>query len=278
MKKTDWKYLVDVFMFLAMVGIILVGLLLAFVLKEGPAVKESEKIFLALHRHQWSHIHLYLSLAFTAFLTLHLILEWSWIKGKTQKLFKGSWRTALVVITATAVALPFVFWALDTKNDPEYLKFGFGQGAGRGRFANGRADSTALPQTRSQDRPQMTPAPSPEQAESPKKTRPQSKAVSTRPRRMAPDPAQTKAEESEEHEQKLVSGRLEDEQSQFVVTGQMTLRKVENATGIPAARILARLGLPSNVSRDETLGRLRRRFGFTLPEFRTAVEALMEKK
>jgi hypothetical protein len=58
----------------------------------------------------------------------------------------------------------------------------------------------------------------------------------------------------------------------------MTLRKVENATGIPAARILARLGLPSNVSRDETLGRLRRRFGFTLPEFRTAVEALMEKK
>ena len=95
---------------------------------------------------------------------------------------------------------------------------------------------------------------------------------------MAPEPAPAEAEEKEEHETKLVSGRLEDELSQFVVTGQMTLRQVERATGIPAGRILARLGLPTHVSRDETLGRLRRRLGFTLPEFRTAVEALMEKK
>lgn len=276
MKKTDWKYLVDVLMFLAMVGIILVGLLLAFVLKEGPAVKESEKIFLALHRHQWSHIHLYLSLAFTVFLTLHLILEWSWIRGKTQKVFKDSWKTALIVIVAVAVILPFVFWALDTKNDPEYLKFGFGQGGGRGRLTAPVTDRAIPPPSRSQDRTQETAASPLKQTAPPQQPRSQAETVSTRPRRMAPEPAPAEAEE--EHEAKLVSGRLEDEQSQFVVTGQMTLRQVERATGIPAARILARLGLSSNVSRVETLGRLRRRYGFTLPEFRAAVEALMEKK
>ena len=63
-----------------------------------------------------------------------------------------------------------------------------------------------------------------------------------------------------------------------MVTGRMTLRQVEVKTGIPAGRILAQMGLPGHLSRAEALGRLRRRYGFTLVEFRTAVEALMEKK
>ncbi len=220
MKKTNWKYLVDVLMFLAMIGIILIGLLLAFVLKEGPAIKESDKFFLGLHRHQWTHIHLYLSLAFTAALVFHLILEWSWIKGKSQKLFKAAWRPALGLIVTGAVLLPFAFWAFLPKNAPEYYEFGFGRG-------QGRIQATLV---------------------------------------------------EREHETKLVSGRLETDQADFVVTGRMTLRQVEAKTGIPAGRILAQMGLPGHLSRAEALGRLRRRYGFTLVEFRTAVEALMEKK
>ncbi len=92
MKQTTWKYVVDVVMFLAMVGIILIGLLLAFIIKEGPTAQAGGKYFLDLHRHQWSNIHLFLSLFFSGALVFHLILEWSWIKGKTKTQFKGAGR------------------------------------------------------------------------------------------------------------------------------------------------------------------------------------------
>ena len=58
----------------------------------------------------------------------------------------------------------------------------------------------------------------------------------------------------------------------------MTLREVERATGIPAKDIVARLGLPSDVSLDETLGRLRQAYAFELQTLRDAVAKLLEEK
>ncbi len=278
MKKTSWKYLVDVLMFLAMIGIILIGLLLAFVLKEGPAIKESDKFFLGLHRHQWTHIHLYMSLAFTAALVFHLILEWSWIKGKSRTLFRGAWRPALGVIVTGAVLLPFAIWVFLPKNAPEYYEFGFGRGQGRGQ-----------PNLAEQDR--RLPAPlgtTGRSAEPAAGSRDRSEAPDIQKSREVSPPAASaaigdrhageKAAGEQEHEAKLISGRLETDLASFVITGRMTLRQVEAETGIPAGRILSQMGLPGHLSRDEALGRLRRRHGFTLVEFRTAVEALMEKK
>ena len=278
MKKTNWKYLVDALMFLAMVGIIHIGLLLAFVLKEGPAIKESDKFFLGLHRHQWTHIHLYLSLAFTAALAFHLILEWSWIKGKSRKLFRGAWRHALGLIAMGAVLVPLVFWLFLPKYAPEYYEFGFGRGQGRGQSdltdhdlrlpAPGSAPGgIGEPSAGSQDRRE---APDTQKGREISPPAPLA-AIEQRD-------AREKTAGGQEHESKLVSGRLETDQASFVITGRMTLRQVERETGIPAGRILSQMGLPGHLSRDEALGRLRRRHGFTLVEFRTAVEALMEKK
>jgi uncharacterized membrane protein YedE/YeeE len=278
MKKTSWKYLVDVLMFLAMIGIILIGLLLAFVLKEGPAIKESDKFFLGLHRHQWTHIHLYLSLAFAFTLAFHLILEWSWIKGKSQKLFKGAWRHAIGLIVTGAVLLPFVFWVFLPKNAPEYYEFGFGRGQGRGQPALTDGDrSLPIPS-------QTTGSAAGRAAESRDRGEPPSEPES---REVSPPRVSTGIEErhageraarEQEHEAKLVSGRLETGTAGFVITGRMTLRQVEKETGISAAAILTRMGLPADLSRDDPLGRLRRRYGFTITDLRTTVEALMEKK
>ncbi len=101
MKKTTWKYLVDTLLFISITGIAFIGILMAFFLAEGPTsqARESEKYFLSLHRHQWGDIHLYLSLAFTALVVIHLILEWSWIKGETRQLFKKAWVPILVFMT-----------------------------------------------------------------------------------------------------------------------------------------------------------------------------------
>ncbi|MGB2905543.1 MAG: DUF4405 domain-containing protein [Candidatus Aminicenantaceae bacterium] len=280
MKKTSWKYLVDVLMFLVMIGVILIGLLLAFVLKEGPAIKESDKFFLGLHRHQWTHIHLYLSIAFTVFLVFHLILAWSWIKGKTRKLYKGAWRSVLGMIVSAAILIPFVFWMFLPKNAPEYYEFGFGRGQSRGQAAlTGQARLEALPD------PGRLPA---GPAEPPPELRHRGETPDSREsRRTAQHAASPPFEErrtgeeaagEQEHETKLVSGLQESDQAAFAITGRMTLRQVEAETGIPGGRILAKMDLPADISRNEALGRLRRQYGFTLVEFRAAVEALMEKK
>ncbi len=221
MKKTTWKYMVDVVMFLAMVGIILIGLLLAFIIKEGPTVQAGGKYFLDLHRHQWSNIHLFLSLFFSGALVIHLILEWSWIKGKTKTLFKGAWRPALVTIAAAALLVPLGMWALSTKNAPGYADSGIGYMKQRSLNTN------TIPAE--EETPHQDPAP------------------------IAPA-----------HKLELPSRHPESEKATFVVTGQMTLRQVEQKTGIPASRILDRMGLPANLSRRDTLGRLKRRYSFTL--------------
>jgi hypothetical protein len=281
MKKTSWKYLVDVLMFLAMIGIFLIGLLLAFVLKEGPALRESDKFFIGLHKQQWAHIHLYLSIAFTLFLVFHLILEWGWIKGKSRRLFKGVWKPALGSIVAAAVLIPFVFWVFLPKNAPEYYEFGFGRGQGRGQ-------ASLLGQDRRLPDPGGHPAgPAerpPELRQGGGKTQEPQESRRTSHNEPAPSPKVEERQTGErtggeqEHETKLVSGYQESDSAALVITGRMTLRQVEAETGIPANRILARMGLPNDISRDEALGRVRRRHGFTLVELRTAVEALMEKK
>jgi len=278
MKKTDWKYLVDVLMFLFMVGIVLVGILLAFVLKEGPAVRESDKFFLGLHRHQWSHIHLYLSLAFSVTLIFHLVLEWSWIRGKSQRLFKQAWKPALGFILAAAVLLPFGFWVFTEKDNPAYAELGFGRGSSRGQLANKIPDLSLPPQSIERTRAAIRPQNESLDAEEKQEAIPRPQIREERFRR-EPTPSQTpEKKETPEHEPKLVSGRFEGERAALVITGRMTLHELEAATGIPAERILTKMGLPGNLSRNETLGRLRRRFGFTLPQLRLEVEALMEKK
>ena len=78
MKKTNWKYLVDTILFICIVGLAVIGFILGFVVPKGPAVSESAKYFLGLHRHQWGDIHLYLGILFTAMAILQLVLAWDW--------------------------------------------------------------------------------------------------------------------------------------------------------------------------------------------------------
>ncbi|HUT25173.1 MAG TPA: DUF4405 domain-containing protein [Sumerlaeia bacterium] len=55
------------------------------------------------------------------------------------------------------------------------------------------------------------------------------------------------------------------------IEGSMTFRQVEELTGVPALQIIHDLGLPSDVSLDEHLGRLRRRYKFEMEEVREIV-------
>jgi len=253
LSRTDWKYIVDTLMVLCMLGIILIGLLMAFVIPEGRLEAGQSKVFLGLHRHQWGDIHLYLSLAFTALVAVHLIFAWSWIKGKARGLFGKAWKAVLGLTVMAAALVPAAFWLAAPKNDPAYAEFGEGRGGLGRRFAE-------------IDRPATEPLKEAAAPHSP------GAAVA------AQDSTEQAAASPRLHEEKTVAGRMEEGPVEAVVTGQMTLRDVERATGVPAKDIAARLGLPAGVSLDETVGRLRRVYGFEMQTLRDTVAELLKAK
>jgi hypothetical protein len=60
-------------------------------------------------------------------------------------------------------------------------------------------------------------------------------------------------------------------QDSAVITGQMTLLDVQRISGIPATEIAARLSLPPDAPTDESLGRLRQQYSFTIDQVRNIV-------
>ncbi len=128
MKKADWQYLVNTLLFISVVGIALIGILLAFFIPKGPSAPESSKYFLNLHRHQWGNIHLYLSLTFIFLSVVHLILDWKWIKTRAAKIFKKGWKAALICTALVSIFVVFLFWLFYPKDPGAYQEYGRGAG------------------------------------------------------------------------------------------------------------------------------------------------------
>ncbi len=252
MKKNNLKYLVDTLLFLCMVGLALIGFMMAFFLAEGPAGRISGKYFLGLHRHQWGDIHLYLSIIFSLLVVIHLVLNWKWIKSQAERLFKRGWKAALLLTLTSAFILMGLMWALLPKQSVSYKNYGT-------RFRGDipvRLNGADPKIPASSDR-----IPTQEIPEDPARRNPTAETT----------PAETKAP-------RLIHGRLSQEKSGLVITGQMTLLDLENQTGVPVSAILSRMNLPADTPRREPLGRLRRYFGFTIVQLRDTVETLAEKQ
>jgi hypothetical protein len=86
-----------------------------------------------------------------------------------------------------------------------------------------------------------------------------------------------RSEEALQEEPKITRGRMAEDQTGILITGQMSLYDIERRTGISAQKIIEALGLPQTVSRHENIGRLRRRYRFTLQDVRDIVASLMKK-
>ncbi len=326
MKKSDWQYLVDTLLFICLFGIALIGILMGFFLVEGPAIRESEKYFLGLHRHQWGDIHLTLSLAFIFLLILHLILEWSWIKRKSQALFKTRWRKALSLTVLGSILLIFVFWVFTPKYPLIYENYGrrsaersarefspndfideekgyvtitgnmtiseveqitgilsdtfmrelglptdispeetLGQLRKKYGFTITEARDALTALLKQDGRTAKTSSPQENLSDPEEETRPTQPSIEG-------------TQAGHEKEPRVTRGRLAEDQSGILITGRMTLYDIEKETGISARKILGALGLPNNTPLDLSLGRLRRRYGFTMQEVRDAIASLADRK
>jgi hypothetical protein len=245
MKESDWRYVVDTLLFICLVGMTFIGILLGLVVPAGPAVAETAKYFLGLHRHQWGNIHAYLSIAFVALMIVHLILSWKWIKVKTRQVFKRGAAPALVSIAALPFGLLLLFWVITPKDSAAYRSHGIGAGE---------------IQRISRTQPRKTQAPVDDAVRQNELRPPEEPAAAA----VEPEPFR-----EDEHHAQVGS---------ITITGRQTLRDLENATAIPAGEIVKRMGLPERTSVDETLGRLRRLYGFEIQDVRDVVARVLKER
>ena len=203
MKKADWKYLVDSFLFICLLSLASIGFLMGFVLAEGPTGQETEKFFLGLHRHQWGNIHLYLSITFTILVVVHLVLNWNWIKQKARNLFKKRWGTMLIITVAASFMVLFLSWVFSQKNSPAYKGYGMREGISWKRQNETKKD---FPEKKPTVEHFSIPLPPSVKKEEISKKQ------------------EVKGEEKQHHidEPKLTKGRLDDNVSGILITGQMT--------------------------------------------------------
>jgi hypothetical protein len=109
MKKNLLKYSIDVFLFIDICSIAVIGFLLGFVIPRGREARVSN-YFLGLHRHEWADLHLTLSVVLLVLLILHLWLNWAWIVLFSKRYFGSRWQKALWTICGAWVLVLFIGW------------------------------------------------------------------------------------------------------------------------------------------------------------------------
>jgi hypothetical protein len=263
MKKVNWQYLVDALLFVSAVGVAFIGLLMAFVIPGGPSFVDSDKYLLGLHRHDWGDIHLYLGITFSVLAVIHLLLGWSWIKGKTRSLFGDKWIAALVVMGMLPIILLAASWSAFTKRTGAY-----GQDDLRADKIHLRALEAGQVPTYSINTIRSTHPITDKRSG----LEPQSSTTTE----SKPAAQEVKDHRSNHHAgEEAGSARDRDAEREFeiVITGQTTLRDIERETGISARLLADHLRLPQNASPDQRLGRLRKEHGFTMQEVRDYVSS-----
>lgn len=245
MKRTDWKYFVDTLLFLCIVGIAMIGILLGLFIPKGPKAAESAKYFWGLHRHQWGNIHFYLSIAFIILVIIHIVLSWSWIKGKTRQTFKKAWKAVLTMTAASSILVVFLFWVFYPKGPGAYEDHGV--------RSEKKAKEIILEET-------------------------YLKEGSIKPRKESSIKEEIQQEElpSEEQQEKFARGGVAEDPTRILISGQMSLDDIERETSIPARKIAEKLGLPQDVPLQEKLGHLSKRYTFTMQEVRDVVFSLLK--
>ena len=306
MKKSDWQYLIDTLLFISIMGIVFIGFLLGLVIPKGPSVAESSKYFLGLHRHGWGNIHFYLSIAFTILVLIHLLFSWKWIKNKAKQIFKKTWQTSLFMILLLGLITPLLLWNFWPKYAETYADQGIGQ---RGREVTLGSQESILPQEGEgyivvtgqvtlADLEKATGISHQaiiEKLDLPKRTK-QNETIGQLGKRYGFDlqnvrdiitsllavPTEMPENKEEileetEHEDKATRGRLAEDPSGLLVTGQMTLKDIEKQTGIPARILAAKLGLPLTIPFNEPIGRLKRTHLITIQDVRNVISAFLKE-
>ena len=308
MKKSDWQCIVGTFIFMCIMGMAIIGFLMGSVISKDLRAPEGTRYFLGLQHHYWGNIHFYRSIAFVVLSIIYLILSWSWIKDKIHQIFHRGWAAIFVMIFVVTFSAFFIFWALSPKAPEAYEDYKAEVGSdvitdqmtlldvekSTGIPAKKIADVLGLPskislnETLSQLRKQypftlqevrniVAELSSKKESLDQEKKEVKETQIKKEQEIKIKEEVKPKDQLHKEPTQILVRGRMAGVPSGILITGRMTLYDLEDITGIPARKIADELGIPPNAPLYEHLGRLRKRYLFSMQEVRDAVARLAKK-
>jgi len=239
---------IDLLMFLALAFVAGIGFLIKYVLPPGRERilkfgTNIELVFLGMDRHQWGAIHLVAGFVLIALLVLHIIFHWQVIGC----LLRQAVPPLLLRRTLTAVfTLLGVFLLLS----PFLIR---PQKSGDDDFLHRHSH-------------QITPAES------------VSASVSSKFDSLSETGAAEKAAAADQKietrhiENGAVAERHGDHKQQASLQGRMTVADAARLYGFSTLEVKTRLGVPGTVPYHETIGHLRRVYGFTMEQARARLE------
>jgi hypothetical protein len=100
MKRVTLNFIVDLFSFIALLGLVCTGVIIKSVLPPGTGGRgrelhggrgtEEVKSLLSMTRHEWGDIHFIIAVIFVVLMLVHLVLHWTWLKCYFKSLFSFS--------------------------------------------------------------------------------------------------------------------------------------------------------------------------------------------
>lgn len=246
MKKSNLFLLVDVLMFITLALMSGLGLMIKYILVPGSKRwdiygRNVDLTFLGLDRHTWGTIHLICSIIFLALLVYHIILHWKCLVNYVCKITGTKEQAGLLMGLFGVTLFILIIAPFMVKIEVKEL------GDGRDRFLHG-SESFQLPAETKQGKDIMV-------------------AGKEVPAQIVPDKTVEGKPDTEHH----------DIDPDIEVLGSMSLINVSLRYNVPVSHILGELGLPSNVSGNEQLGRLRRLYGFKMSDIEMIIHKYRHK-
>lgn len=252
--KLKTNFIIDILMFLCLSAMAGIGLLMKYILIPGKDRvlvygRNVELYFFNLDRHQWGTVHLIVSLCMLGLLGIHIILHWKIIITQFKSWFaRKSFRWVLTVIFVI-ICFVLVYFPFRITLQVEDFE------GGRGRYYQERHGLETLKPAEQKDRIEPSTEPVVEVEK--------------------PIVEEARAIEAEPEKPVEVEERIEHEEydSTIDIQGFMTLKEISENYQVPVSHIKSKLDIPSSVSENEHLGRLRRTYGFTMSQVRDIVIA-----
>ena len=252
--RTALNFLVDLVSFAVLMFLVTTGILMKFILPPGTGGKLS---VWGLDRHQWGEFHFWLAAAFFALMAYHVWLHWKWIVAVvTGKKPLGAGAVVYPVAAAVVIVLAVAPILSPVKKEG---------GGRRGEFKLERSGTSETAHAAALE-------------DECGKNGQHGRRKGNQASREA-SKAETKTDEAQvENDGHQEAGHHGKREGNEEVRGSMTLREVEEATGVPASHIIRELNLPPSVTPDDRLGHLRKSYGFEMEKVRMIVEAYEKKK
>jgi hypothetical protein len=251
MKKSNLNFLIDAIMFMILLTIAGLGFLMKYVLIPGEQrwVKYGENVdlsFWGLDRHQWGSVHTVLGYIFLGLLVLHILLHWKWIVVIYHRLVDNTvLRYALggTFVLASLILLTSSFFI-----SPRVQRYTRGRG-NYGKMVHVAPEFSVATRT---DSNRVHPI---------RQTPARSKRTDNNGTVKTPAAADSLQEEAE-----VLQDKSHHSENSHQIRGYMNLAAISNRYGVPIDHLIDKLELPSDVSSQERLGWLRRKYSFKMSD------------